>query len=79
MAFTPYHNISGFTTVALVSPGDGINGVKSISIANTHATLGVVIDLYIGTTSISGSKKSAEVYYLMKGNLSFHKFHIYYL
>ena len=59
MAFTAYHNITGSTGVSieLLAPGDEINNIKSIVIANTHATADATISLFIqddpttGTTS----------------------------
>ena len=59
MAFTPYHNITGSTgeTVQLVAPGDGANNIKSIMIANIHATADATVSLYI----FQGSKK----YYIL--------------
>ena len=60
------HNISGELDTVLLSEGDNID-VKSISIANTHATLGTFVDLYLGTMSKAG--KAATSYYLNKGYL----------
>ena len=64
---TRYHNISGETTIELFSAEDSIR-TKSISIANTHATLGTYVDLYIGTLSTSKDSVSTK-YYLNKGYL----------
>ena len=54
MAFTPYHKITGSTgeTIQLIAPGDGANNIKSIMIANIHATADATVSLYIfqGTT-----------------------------
>ena len=63
---TLQHNISGELKTVILSPGDNIN-VDSISITNTHATLGTHVDLYIGTYSEDGVK--ATSYYLNKGYL----------
>jgi hypothetical protein len=63
---TLQHNISGELTTVLLSPGDNINA-KSISIANTHASLGTYLDIYIGTISKNGV--AATKYYISKGYL----------
>jgi len=60
-----YKSVSGSTDVALFSPGDGISGVTSLHIANTHAANDVIVDVYISTTSSVGVAASA--FYLMKG------------
>ena len=60
------YNISGITTVVLSRPGESL-GIQSISIANTHATNSVLIDLYIGTISSDGDP--AISCYLMKGKI----------
>ena len=57
-------NISGATTTALISPGDGISNIKEIHIANTHATETVRIDLIISTISSAGTV--ASTYHVMK-------------
>ena len=64
---TLQHNISGNLTTALLSPGDGISSAKSISIANTHATDDVLVDVYIGKLSWKGSAGTS--YHLIKGKL----------
>ena len=59
MAFTAYHNITGSSgvNVELIAPGSEINNIKSILIANTHATADATVSLFIqddpatGTTS----------------------------
>ena len=61
------HNISGATTVALLSPGDNYSGIKCISIANTHASDDTFVDLHIGTISAEGT--AAVSYYLLKNRL----------
>jgi len=45
MAFTAYHNITGSTgvNVELLAPGDNAGDIKSILIANTHATADATI------------------------------------
>ena len=60
-----YKSISGDTDVALISPGDGVSGVTSIHIANTHASSDVLVDLYISTLSRTSA---ANPFYLMKGH-----------
>ena len=49
MAFTAYHNITGSTgvNVELLAPGDEANDIKSILIANTHATADATVSLFI--------------------------------
>ena len=59
MAFTAYHNITGSTGVdiELLAPGDEGGNIRSIVIANTHATADATVSLFIqndpetGTTS----------------------------
>ena len=59
MAFVPYHNITGSTgvDVELLAPGDEGGNIRSIVIANTHATADATVSLFIqddpetGTTS----------------------------
>ena len=65
MALTPYHNIIGIAPVTLIAPGDGVKNIDSVSISNIHEKYGVIVDLYVGTNSTSGS--AAKLYYLMKG------------
>tara|TARA_R110000823_G_scaffold139924_1_gene269928 strand:+ start:173 stop:469 length:297 start_codon:yes stop_codon:yes gene_type:complete len=43
---TKYHNISGALTKELLAVGDGVS-MSSISIANTHSTDAVSVDLFI--------------------------------
>ena len=62
-----HHNISGETTTELFSAEDSIRA-KSISIANTHATVSTYLDLYIGTISTKKNSVSTK-YYLKKGYL----------
>ena len=49
MAFTAYHNITGSTgvDVELIAPGKNVGTIKSIVIANTHATADATITLFI--------------------------------
>jgi hypothetical protein len=61
MAFTANQNISGEVTKELIASGEGISSIKSILIANTHATNDTFVDLYIDLYS--------RTYYLMKGYL----------
>ena len=43
---TRHHNISGELTQELLAAGDGVN-VRSISLANIHASTTCTVDLYI--------------------------------
>ena len=49
MAFTAYHNLTGASGVypELLAPGDNVNSIKSILIANTHATATAEVALFI--------------------------------
>jgi len=49
MAFTAYHNIAGSdgVDVELLAPGDDASNIKSILIANTHATDSATVSLFI--------------------------------
>ena len=49
MAFIAYHNITGSTgvTVELIAPGENAGTIKSIMIANTHATADATVSLFI--------------------------------
>ena len=49
MAFTAYHNITGSTgvDVELLAPGDDASNIKSILIANTHASADATVSLFI--------------------------------
>lgn len=49
MAFTAYHNITGSTgvDVELIAPGENVGTIKSIVIANTHATADATVTLFI--------------------------------
>ena len=57
MAFTAYHNILGSSGVnkTLLNPGDGASSIKSILIANTHATADATVSLFIQNNPTSGS------------------------
>ena len=59
MAFKPYHNIAGSdgVDVELLAPGDNASNIKSILIANTHATTDATVSLFI-QNSPSGSALS---------------------
>ena len=67
MALIARHNISGDLATVLIRPGINASNIKSVSIANTHASNDVVVDLYIHTLSASGS--AATSYYIVKGRL----------
>ena len=64
MAFTAYHNITGSSGVdiELLAPGDGANDIKSLLIANIHATADATVSLYIQDQP-SGAEFST--YYLL--------------
>tara|TARA_R100001594_G_C3911772_1_gene233453 strand:+ start:133 stop:465 length:333 start_codon:yes stop_codon:yes gene_type:complete len=49
MAFTPYHNITGSTgvNIELIAPGENVGAIKSIMIANKHATADATVSLFI--------------------------------
>ena len=49
MAFTAYHNITGSTgvDVELIAVGEGVVGINSIMITNTHATADATVTLFI--------------------------------
>jgi hypothetical protein len=49
MAFTPYHNITGSTSITteLIKPGSGASGIKSIMITNTHSTSEATVTLFL--------------------------------
>ena len=55
---TRYHNITGSTgvTVELLKPGDDVSGIKSITIANTHASAVATVTLFVQTTISSALK-----------------------
>jgi hypothetical protein len=60
-----YHNITGSsaTEIELLAPGDEVNHVESIVIANTHATADATISLYIQRLSTSGA--ASNTFYLL--------------
>ena len=57
MAFTAYHNITGSSGVdiELLAPGDGANDIKSILIANIHATADATVSLFIQNDPIEAA------------------------
>ena len=59
-----HSNVSGATTIALLSPGTGFSNAKTIHIINTHASDAVLVDLYISTISSEGVE--ASTYYILK-------------
>tara|TARA_R100001377_G_scaffold61732_1_gene37693 strand:- start:552 stop:902 length:351 start_codon:yes stop_codon:yes gene_type:complete len=67
MAFTPYHNVLGETGVhvQLLAPGDNAGDIKSISLANVHATADATVSLSIARLSSSSSLNASETYYLL--------------
>ena len=52
-----FYNITGSTgvTVELVPPGETIAGIKSILLANVHATADATVTLFIQDDPVSGS------------------------
>ena len=67
MAFS-YHNITGSTGVhvELLTAGDNASTIKSISLANIHASADATVSLSIAKLSDYSSKNTEEVYYLIK-------------
>ena len=65
MAFTAYHNITGSSgvTVELIAPGDEINKIKSITIANTHATADATVSLFVQDDPTTGA---TNTFYMFK-------------
>lgn len=61
MALTAYQNISGEVTKELIASGSRAGNIKSILIANTHATNDTFVDLYLDLHS--------RTYYFIKGYL----------
>ena len=61
---TRHHNISGMLTQELLAAGDGVE-MTSISLANTHSTDHVIIDVYI-------EKKLTGKFYLIKNYTLLH-------
>ena len=49
MAFTAYHNITGSSgvNIELIAPGENVNKINTIVIANTHATDDATVTLFI--------------------------------
>ena len=64
MAFTAYHNITGSTgvDVELIAPGEGVMGIKSIMITNTHATADATVSLFIQDNP---TEAAASTYYIL--------------
>ena len=60
MAFTPYHNITGSTgvDVELIAPGENAGTIKSIMIANTHATADATVSLFIQDDPTAATAKT---------------------
>ena len=65
MAFTAYHNVLGSTGVnqTLLTPGDGASNIKSILIANTHATADATVSLFIQNDPTT---VAASTFYMFK-------------
>ena len=65
MAVTKYHNITGSSgiNVTLLSPGDGADGIKSVVIANTHATADATVSLFLQDNP---SSSSPSTFYIFK-------------
>ena len=63
MAFSAYHNITGSTgvNVELLAPGDNAGDIKSILIANTHATADATITLFIQDDPESGTTSTFKL------------------
>ena len=58
-----FFNIIGATSVALLSPGDGISNANTIHLNNLHSSDAVLVDLYISTLSRAGGDST---YYILK-------------
>ena len=60
MAFTAYHNITGSTgvNVELIAPGENAGTIKSIVIANTHATADATVSLFIQDDPTAAAAKT---------------------
>lgn len=63
MAFTAYHNITGSTgvNVELLAPGSKAGDIKSILIANTHATADATVTLFIQDDPSTGSTSTFKL------------------
>ena len=63
MAFTAYHNITGSTgvNIELLAPGDRAGDIKSILIANTHATADATVTLFIQDDPSTGSTNTFKL------------------
>ena len=64
MAFTPYHNITGSTgvDVELIAPGENVGEIRSIMIANTHATADATVSLFIQNDPTA---KATSTFYIL--------------
>ena len=67
MAFTPYHNITGSTgvNIELLKAGDNASNIKSITIANTHATADATVTLSIVKLSSGENRNTQEIYKML--------------
>jgi hypothetical protein len=65
MAFTAYHNVTGSTgvNIELIAVGEGISSIKSIIIANTHATADATVSMYIQNEPTAAA---ASTFYMFK-------------
>lgn len=65
MPITRFHNIVGSSSVnaELLAPGDNASKLKSIVIANVHATTEATVSLFIQDNPASGS---SSTFYIMK-------------
>ena len=63
MAFTPYHNIDGSDglDVELIKQGSNVQCIKSISIANTHATADATVSLFIQNDPTAASASTFRI------------------
>ena len=63
MAFTAYHNVDGSESVdvELLAPGDGASVLKSITIANTHATADATVSLFIQNSPTAAAASTFHI------------------
>ena len=63
MAFTAYHNITGSTgvDVELIAPGEGVMGIKSIMITNTHDTADSTVTLFLQNQPFGAAFKTINI------------------
>ena len=63
MAFTAYHNITGSSgvNVELIAPGEQVNTIKSILLANIHATADATVTLFIQDDPSSGATSTYNI------------------